>query len=94
MQPAAPRDHHRHREVAHRRADRHRVTVAPDPVVPADDQDRGIRPTGFQCRGHPGLDVKVALARRPGGQGSFQRRGGIRAERAQVVLLGHRQGEP
>ena len=94
MEPAAPRDHHRHREVAHWRAGRHRVTVAPDPVVPADDQDRGIRPAGLQRRGHPGLDVQVALARRPGGQRLFQCRGGIGAERAQVVLLGHGQGEP
>ena len=94
MQPAAPRDHHRHREVAHGRTGRHRVAVPPDPVVPADDQDRGIRPTGFQGRGHPGLDVQVALAGRPGGQRFFQRRGGIGTERAQVLLLGHGQGEP
>ena len=94
VQPAAPRDHDRHRELPHRGACRHRMPEPADPVVAADDQHRRVCPARFQQLGHPALDVEVPLTRPPGRQRLLQRGRRVRAQLPQVLLLGGGQGEP
>ncbi len=73
MQAGPPGDHDGHDDAADRRSDGHRVPVALQPVVAADDQDRRVRARGLQAGGAAGLDVEVALARPPRRQRGLER---------------------
>ena len=90
MQAVPPGHHDRHREVPDRRADRHRVPIAGQAVIAADDQDRRVGSGRLDQRRAPGLEIKVALAWLPPDERALQRVRGVVAEFGEVVELGRR----